>query len=85
MRKCQYPGCENAALEGSNYCADHRVLRPPPRPRLGRRSGAARPSPTYGDVRPQVPSQTAPPVDHAETIARLNRALTKRTKRRKRK
>ena len=83
MRRCQYPGCEKAALEGFNYCAGHVGQARPPSPSAHppRRPGrAAKPSHTYVEVPVQAPNPTTMS-DPVKTLERLNRAVTARTKR----
>ena len=83
MGRCHDPGCEKAALEGSNYCADHVGQARPPSPSAHppRRSGRApKPSHVYVDVPVQAPNSTTMP-DPVKILERLNRAVTARTRR----
>lgn len=88
MQRCQYPGCENAALEGSDYCAAHLGFARPPSPGRrppGRPARASKPSHAYSDVPIQPTIQTTMP-DPVAALKRLNKAVTARTKpKRKRK
>ena len=87
MRRCQYPGCEKPALDGSIYCADHLGhMRPPSRSRRlpGRSAHASKPPHAYGDLPIQPPIQTTMP-DPVAALKRLNRAMTERTKPKRRK